>query len=162
VGRPRPWNVLFLCTANSARSILAEHLLRARAGDRFATWSAGSQPRGVVNPHALAVLAQDYGIDTRDARSKSIEDVGDVPFDLVVTLCDDARESCPLPPPGALLVHWGMPDPAAVAGDDADRRSAFRDAARTIERRLSALCALPLETLATPARRAALEAIADR
>ena len=97
IGSPT-WKVLFLCTGNSARSILAEFLLRSIGGERFAVWSAGSHPRGVVNPLALEVLARDYGLATDAARSKSWGELEGIPFDLVITLCDDARESCPLWP----------------------------------------------------------------
>ncbi len=142
-----PLKVLFLCTGNSARSILAEYLLRRLDPERFTAYSAGSQPRGHIHPLALAVLAERYGIDASAARSKSWQELAGVPFDLVVTVCDDARESCPLWPRAAAVVHWGMPDPAAVAGTDAERRAAFAETARVLEERLSRLAALPLEEM---------------
>ena len=138
--------VLFLCTGNSARSILAEHLLRRRDPARFETWSAGSQPRGEVHPLALATLAEGYGVDASAARSKSWRELADLDFDLVVTVCDDARESCPLWPGRAAVAHWGMPDPAAVAGES-EARAAFAETARLLDRRLARLAALPLEEM---------------
>ena len=139
--------VLFLCTGNSARSILAEHLLRRLDPQRFETWSAGSQPRGEVHPLALEVLAEEYRVDASSARSKSWRELTDIEFDLVVTVCDDARESCPLWPGRTAVAHWGMRDPAAVEGDEAERRAAFAAAARALADRLERLAALPLEEL---------------
>ena len=139
-------NVLFLCTGNSARSVLAEATLRAWAGNRFKVFSAGSQPTGTVNPFALAQL-QAEGISTAGLRSKSWDEftTADAPrMDLVVTVCDSAAaETCPVVFGDFLRTHWGLPDPAAVESSDADRAEAFRQAHRTIQARLMAFLALP-------------------
>lgn len=140
--------VLFLCTGNSARSILAEATLRAWAGDRFEAFSAGSQPTGVVNPYAIGQLVAD-GIATDGFRSKSWDEFATadaVPMDVVVTVCDSAAaESCPVVFGDFLRTHWGLPDPAAVEGDDEDKRAAFDQAHRIVKARLQALLALPEE-----------------
>lgn len=139
-------NVLFLCTGNSARSVLAEATLRAWAGHRFQVFSAGSQPTGTVNPFALAQL-QAEGISTAGLRSKSWDEFtgADAPrMDLVVTVCDSAAaEACPVVFGDFLRTHWGLPDPAAAEGSDADRAAAFRQAHRIIQARLRAFLALP-------------------
>jgi arsenate reductase len=106
VSPPRPYHILFLCTGNSARSILAEHLLARLAPERFAAASAGSFPKGRVHPLALRVLHDDYGIRAGDARSKSWRELEGEPFDFVITVCDDARESCPIWPGPAIMGHW--------------------------------------------------------
>ncbi|HLT05797.1 MAG TPA: arsenate reductase ArsC [Pseudomonas sp.] len=139
--------VLFLCTGNSARSVLAEATLRAWAGHRFEVFSAGSRPTGTVNPFALAQLAAE-GIATAGLRSKSWDEfatAGAPPLDLVVTVCDSAAaETCPVVFGDFLRVHWGLPDPAAAEGDEALRR-AFAEAHRIIKARLQAFLALPPE-----------------
>ena len=138
--------VLFLCTGNSARSVLAEATLRAWAGNRFEVFSAGSQPTGTVNPWALAQLA-DAGIPTDGLRSKSWDEFATgeaAPLDLVVTVCGSAAaETCPVVFGDFLRTHWGLPDPAAVEGDDAAKRDAFRETHRIISARLDAFLALP-------------------
>lgn len=131
-------SVLFLCTGNSARSILAEFLLRDLAGDRFATASAGSHPKGSVHPLALAVLRENYGLDPAAARSKSWDELRDQHFDLVVTLCGDAEQVCPTWPGSPRREHWGLPDPAAVE-DPAAARAAFEATAQSIVARCLAL-----------------------
>ena len=137
--------VLFLCTHNSARSILAEYLLRA-LDSRFETWSAGAEPSGRVHPMALEVLREEYGIDAAGARSKSWEAVRDVDFDVVITVCDHARDTCPiLPASPAIQAHWGSPDPASAADDEAE--AAFRRVAAQIQRRLERFCELPFHRL---------------
>jgi protein-tyrosine-phosphatase len=156
----RPLSVLFLCTGNSARSILAEYLLRRRDPARFATYSAGSQPRGKVHPLALAVLAENYGLDASAARSKSWQELAATDLDLVITVCDEARESCPLWPRAGAVAHWGMPDPAAATGPEAERRAAFEDAARLLDRRLARLAELPLEEMDRAALQREVERIA--
>lgn len=137
--------VLFLCTGNSARSVLAEATLRAWAGNRFEVFSAGSQPTGTVNPHALAQLAAE-GMSTTGLRSKSWNEFaveGAAPMDLVITVCDAAAaESCPVVFGDFLRAHWGLPDPAGIEGDDA-AKEAFRQAHRVVKARLMALLALP-------------------
>src|SRR3546814_5285804 len=140
--------VLFLCTGNSARSVLAEATLRAWAGHRFEVFSAGSQPAGTVNPYALGQLAAD-GIATAGLRSKSWDEFATAdaaPMDLVVTVCDSAAaEACPVVFGDFLRTHWGLPDPAAVEGDDDAKREAFRQAHRIVKARLQALLALPAD-----------------
>ena len=152
--------VLFLCTGNSARSVLAEATLRAWAGNRFDVFSAGSKPTGNVNAHAIAQLAAD-GITTAGLRSKSWDEFADAaPMDLVVTVCDAAAaETCPVVFGDFLRVHWGLPDPAAVEGDDAAMRDAFDRAHRTIKARLLAFLALPADAWND---RDALKAALDR
>ncbi|HEV2621769.1 MAG TPA: arsenate reductase ArsC [Frateuria sp.] len=140
--------VLFLCTGNSARSVLAEATLRAWAGQRFEVFSAGSQPTGKINPYALDQLAAE-GIATAALHSKSWDEFaadGKAPMDLVVTVCDSAAaEVCPVVLGDFVRTHWGLPDPAAVDGSEEDKREAFRQAHRTIKARLRALLALPAE-----------------
>ncbi len=140
--------VLTLCTGNSARSILAEHLLRKAGSRRFETWSAGSQPKGEVHPVTLQVL-RDYKMDASDARSKSWEELRDVDFDFVITVCDNARESCPLwlGKGHPIMAHWGVPDPAAVDGSPEEQLQAFRQAARILSRRIELFCNLPFDKL---------------
>lgn len=140
--------ILFLCTGNSARSVLAEATLRAWAGHRFEVFSAGSQPAGTVNRHALEQLAAE-GIPVAGLRSKSWDEFATAdaaPMDLVVTVCDSAAaETCPVVFGDFLRTHWGLPDPAAVAGSDEDKREAFRQAHRIVKARLLALLALPAD-----------------
>ena len=139
--------VLFLCTGNSARSVLAEATLRAWAGNRFEVFSAGSQPTGTVNPHALTQLAAE-GMPTAGLHSKSWDEFaagGAAPMDLVITVCDAAAaDSCPVVFGDFLRAHWGLPDPAGVEGDEA-AREAFRQAHRVVKARLMALLALPAD-----------------
>lgn len=146
----KTYNVLFICTGNSARSILAEGLLNHLAAGRFNAYSAGSQPRGQVNPFALQELKR-LGIPTDGFRSKSWEEFagpGATPMDLVFTVCDSAAgEACPVWPGQPLTAHWGMPDPAAVEGSDEAKTQAFHDAAVTLKRRLELMMALPLASL---------------
>lgn len=126
-GRPAPGlpiRVLFVCTGNSARSILAEALLRHRGGADFEVASAGTEPKG-VNPYTLRVLA-DIGVDAGQARSKSVSEFLDAEFDYVVTVCDHARQVCPVFPGGHESLHWGLDDPAAVEGSDGEKLAAFR------------------------------------
>lgn len=141
-------NVLFLCTGNSARSVLAEATLRAWGGSRFAAFSAGSQPTGTINPFALRQLSVD-GISAVGLRSKSWDEftAPDAPrMDLVITVCDSAAtETCPVVFGDFLRAHWGLPDPAAVEGSDADKQQAFLQAHGIVKTRLRALLALPDE-----------------
>jgi len=124
--------VLFLCVHNSARSQLAEGLLRAMAGDSVDVYSAGSEP-SQVNPFAIRVL-QDRGIDTSVLYSKSVQEFVNQPFDYVITLCDD--EVCPILPGAVRRLHWGMPDPSAVQGDSTEKLDAFRRTAEALQGRL--------------------------
>ncbi|WP_313255315.1 arsenate reductase ArsC [Stenotrophomonas sp.] len=139
-------NVLFLCTGNSARSVLAEATLRAWGGNRFVAFSAGSQPTGTVNPFALAQLSAE-GIATAGLRSKSWDEFTqpDAPrMDLVITVCDSAAaETCPVVFGDFLRAHWGLPDPAAAEGSDDEKRAAFAQAHAVVKARLLALLAVP-------------------
>jgi protein-tyrosine-phosphatase len=139
--------ILFLCTGNSARSILAEYLIKKICPDRFQAYSAGSNPSGKVNPLTLQVLRQQYGIDPEAARSKSWDEFKHAAFDIIITVCDQAKESCPIFPGQPHIAHWSIPDPAAVVGTDEQRLRAFRDAAQQIQRRLEFLCSFPTEKL---------------
>ncbi len=144
------YNVLFLCTGNSARSILAEAIL-ARAGQgRFRAFSAGSQPKGEVHPYALDLLKH-LNHDTGFARSKNWEEFaapGAPVMDFVFTVCDNAAaETCPVWPGQPMTAHWGVPDPAAVEGTEAEKRLAFADAYRMLNNRISIFVSLPLRSL---------------
>jgi arsenate reductase (thioredoxin) len=146
----RLYNVLFLCTANSARSILAESILRKDGGGRFGSFSAGSQPKGAVNPLALKVLsAMDYPTD--ELRSKSWEEFsspGAPVIDFVFTVCNNAAgEACPVWPGRPMTAHWGIEDPAAVEGTTLEKERAFWTAARYLRSRISAFVNLPLASL---------------
>jgi arsenate reductase (thioredoxin) len=141
----KPYKFLFLCTGNSARSIIGEYLLRRLSGPRFQVFSAGSFPTGKVNPLAIQVLKDVYNIDASEARSKSWEEFKDVEFDFVVTVCDNARESSPVWPGQPIVAHWSSPDPAAVEGTDAEKHRAFKDVAFQINRRLQLLTSLPVD-----------------
>jgi arsenate reductase len=146
----RVFNVLFLCTGNSARSILAESILTKDGGGRFRAFSAGSQPKGAVNPFALKVLRNfDYPADR--FRSKSWEEFArpDAPvMDFVFTVCDSAAgEACPVWPGQPMTAHWGIEDPAAVEGADIQKEAAFVTAFRYLKTRISVFTALPIESL---------------
>jgi protein-tyrosine-phosphatase len=144
------FNVLFLCTGNSARSILAEAILNRTGQGRFKAFSAGSQPKGEVHPFALQLL-KSLNHDTSFARSKSWEEfaVPDAPeMNFVFTVCDNAaNESCPVWPGQPMTAHWGVPDPAAAEGTEAEKRLAFADAYRMLNNRISIFTSLPMNTL---------------
>jgi len=156
-------NVLFLCTANSARSILAEAYLNAAGSGRFVAYSAGSHPAGKVNPLALELL-QRKGLPVAQLRSKSWDEfaVSDAPkLDIVVTVCDAAaNEACPAWRFAPLRAHWGVSDPASVSGSPQERRSAFSRAFAQLATRIDLLVALPVEKLDRPALRRELQRIA--
>jgi arsenate reductase len=158
----RPLNVLFLCTGNSARSIMAEALLNAMGRGRFKAYSAGSRPTGRVNPFALELLQQN-GLPVAGLRSKSWDEFarpGAPEMDFVFTVCDSAAgEACPIWPGQPVSAHWGMEDPAAVAGDDEKRRAAFRRAYELLQRRIGLLLRLPVADLDRAALAARLNAI---
>jgi arsenate reductase len=139
--------VLFLCTGNSARSIFSEYLLKRIGQGRFESYSAGTEPTGEVNPFALRVLHGLYHIDAGDAASKSWEVFKGRDFDFVITVCDNARESCPIWPGQPIIAHWGVPDPALATGTDAEIFQEFRKAANVLQRRIELFCALPFEKL---------------
>jgi arsenate reductase (thioredoxin) len=143
----RIYNVLFLCTGNSARSILAEAILRKNGRGRFRAFSAGSQPKGAVNPFTIRVLKKlDYPTD--DLRSKSWEEfaASDAPaMDFVFTVCDNAAgETCPVWPGQPMSAHWGIDDPADVEGTDIEKEAAFVTAFRYLKNRIGAFTSLPL------------------
>jgi arsenate reductase len=127
----RTYNVLFLCTGNSARSIIAEAILNKAGGGRFRAWSAGSQPKGEVNPHTLTLLSG-LGYDVTGFRSKSWNEFakpGAPEFDFIFTVCDNAAgEACPVWPGKPMTAHWGIPDPAEATGTQAQIAQAFSDA----------------------------------
>jgi len=146
----RPFNVLFLCTGNSARSVLAEAILNHRGGGRFKGYSAGSHPVGRVNPFAIDLLRQ-ANIVTERLRSKSWDEFaapGAPPLDFVFTVCDNAAgEVCPIWPGQPMTAHWGLPDPAAVSGTDEDKARAFRDTYVMLDRRIGLFTSLPIASL---------------
>jgi arsenate reductase len=148
--RGRVYNVLFLCTGNSARSILAEALLNHWGGGRFRAWSAGSTPTGRVNPLALELLAQ-MKIPAEGAHSKSWDELaapGGVEFDFVITVCNKAAgETCPIWPGRPMTAHWGVDDPAAASGAAAQKMLAFRDAFGALEYRVRLFVSLPFASL---------------
>ena len=144
----RRYNVLFLCTGNSARSILAEAILTRQSGEHFRAFSAGSFPKGEVHPAALALLEK-LGLATDGYRSKSWDEFaadGAPPLDFVFTVCDNAAgEMCPVWPGQPITAHWGVEDPAAVEGEG--QRAAFWNAYCALQRRIELFLALPLESL---------------
>lgn len=146
----KSYNVLFICTGNSARSIMAEGLLNAMGKGRFKAFSAGSHPKGAVHPLALQEL-QSLRIPTDGFRSKGWDEFaapGAPEMDFVFTVCDQAAgEVCPVWPGQPMTAHWGMPDPAAVEGSDDAKRQAFKSAAVTMKRRLELMMALPMDKL---------------
>jgi arsenate reductase (thioredoxin) len=144
------YNVLFLCTGNTARSILAESILRKDGAGRFNAFSAGSQPKGTVNPFALKVLEAN-GYPTYGLRSKSWDEFAkpDAPvMDFVFTVCDSAAgEACPVWPEQPMTAHWGIEDPAAVQGSDLEKERAFVQAAKYLKNRISVFLSLPLASI---------------
>lgn len=145
-----PYNVLFICTGNSARSIIAEAVMNELAGERFVAHSAGSHPKGAVHPLALQVLASN-GVSTEGLHSKGWEVFarpGAPTMHFVFTVCDQAAgEACPVWPGQPMTAHWGLPDPAAAEGDETVRARAFVDAFVTLKRRIQLMLALPLDSL---------------
>jgi len=159
-----PINILFLCTGNSARSILSEVVLNTDGAGKFRAYSAGSKPAGAVNALALSVLEK-AGYPTENLRSKNWDEFAGqdaVKIDIIITVCDNAAsEVCPVWPGHPLAVHWGLPDPAAVEGPDSKKEEAFEQALHTIRKRLGALVALDTETLDGAALKAVLEYIIE-
>lgn len=152
-------NVLFLCTGNSARSILAEAIVNNAGDRRFRAYSAGSRPAGRINPLALELLAR-LGYDPRGLRSKSWEEFsgpgapGAPAMDFVFTVCDSAaRESCPAWPGHPLTAHWGLTDPVTVAGTESEKRRAFEEAHRLLSDRIRRFLDLPFDSCDTPGLR---------
>jgi arsenate reductase len=145
-----PYNVLFLCTGNSARSVIAEAILNKVGLGNFKAFSAGSQPKGQVNPNTVKLL-QNLGYDTSAYRSKSWSEFakpGAPHLDFVFTVCDSAAaESCPVWPGQPMTAHWGIPDPAEATGSEAEIALAFKDAYRMLDRRIGVFVSLPLKSL---------------
>jgi protein-tyrosine-phosphatase len=160
-----PLNVLFLCTGNSARSILAEAILNRIGQGRFKAFSAGSQPKGTVHPYALELL-KSLNHDTTFARSKNWEEFavpGAPEMNFVFTVCDNAaNESCPVWPGQPMTAHWGVPDPAAAEGTEAEKRLAFADAYRMLNNRISIFVSLPMKSLDRLALQRRLDEIGRR
>ncbi|HEV2268757.1 MAG TPA: arsenate reductase ArsC [Steroidobacteraceae bacterium] len=158
----RPYNVLFLCTGNSARSILAEALTNHWGAGRFRGFSAGSHPKGAVHPIALELLEQ-MRLPGRGLRSKSWDEFAapaGPPLDFVFTVCDNAAgEVCPYWPGQPMTAHWGVPDPAAVAGSVTEQWLAFRDAFKVLENRIKIFTSLPIASLDRVKLQVNLEAI---
>ena len=146
----RVFNILFLCTGNTARSVLGEAILRHEGQGRFNAFSAGSQPKGIVNPYALRTL-ESLGYPVDGLRSKTWDEFaqpGAPKMDFVFTVCDSAAgETCPLWPGQPVTAHWGIEDPAAVEGSDIEKMRAFADAFRFMRNRINAFTALPLKML---------------
>ena len=159
------FNVLFLCTGNSARSILAEAILNRVGAGRFKAFSAGSQPKGKVHPYALQLL-KSLNHDTSFARSKSWEEFavpGAPEMNFVFTVCDNAAmEACPVWPGQPISAHWGVPDPAAVDGTEAEKHLAFAEAYRMLDNRISIFVNLPMKTIGKLALQARLHEIGRR
>jgi protein-tyrosine-phosphatase len=146
----RPYHVLFLCTGNSARSIMAEAILAKLGQGKFQAFSAGSQPKGRVNPQTVQLL-QSLGYDTSRLRSKSWAEFakpGAPALDFVFTVCDNAAgETCPVWPGQPMTAHWGVPDPAEAQGSEAEIALAFKDAYRMLHQRIGIFTALPIASL---------------
>ncbi len=159
------FNVLFLCTGNSARSIIAEAILNDLAAGRFQAFSAGSLPKGEVHPNSIELL-NELGYPTGELRSKSWDELagGDAPnLDFVFTVCDNAAgEVCPIWPGRPMTAHWGIPDPAAAEGTDAERRQAFVEAHRSLTARIEEFIDLPFEALETSSLQQRLAGIGAR
>jgi arsenate reductase (thioredoxin) len=148
--RDRPYNVLFLCTHNSARSVIAECVMNRLGAGKFKAYSAGSQPSGKIHPFALHMLER-LRYDTSGLRSKSWEEFarpGAPRLDFVFTVCDDAaNEVCPVWPGQPMSAHWGLPDPSRAEGNEAERRYAFADTHRMLHQRIGIFTSLPLKSL---------------
>jgi len=161
----KTYNVLFICTGNSARSVLAEALMNDAGRGRFRAYSAGSHPTGIVNPRASETL-RTMGVSSSGARSKNWDEFAQAdspPMDFVFTVCDNAAgETCPVWPGQPMTAHWGLPDPAAVEGSEEEKRLAFRDAALTLKRRIDLMLSLPLASLDALAIRRELGDIGGR
>jgi protein-tyrosine-phosphatase len=158
----KPFNVLFLCTGNSARSIIAEVILNRAGRGNFRAYSAGSHPKGQVHPYALDLLRKlNYDVSGLHSKSWSEFAKPQAPkLDFVFTVCDDAaKESCPIWPGQPMTAHWGIPDPAAVEGAEVEKRLAFADALRMLANRINIFVALPLRSLSALTLQKQLDAI---
>jgi protein-tyrosine-phosphatase len=162
VHKQQPLNVLFLCTGNSARSIIAESILNRLGHGRFKGYSAGSKPLGHVHPYALDLLRK-TNYDTSNLRSKSWDEFaksGAPDLDFVFTVCDNAaNEVCPVWPGQPMTAHWGLPDPAATQGNEAEKRLAFADTMRMLDQRISIFVSLPFDKLSKLSLKARLDEI---
>ncbi len=143
---PAPLRILFVCTANSARSQIAHEVLNRKAGGRFVAESAGSHPADRVHPMAIQALER-HGYRWTDRRPRDVSAAAESEWDLVITVCDRAREACPIVPGRPITAHWGIPDPAAVEGTDAEKQRAFDEAFLTLSRRVDLLLSLPIARL---------------
>jgi len=151
--------ILILCTGNSCRSVLGEALINHLGGDRFQAFSAGSHPTGKVNANALATLAR-HGIPTEGFSSQSWDEFDGKGIDIAITVCDSAAgEACPVYLNSVIRAHWGLPDPAHVAGSQEDIEAAFETTYAALEKRINQLLALPVETMSKPELTAALNKI---
>jgi len=159
------YNVLFLCTGNSARSIIAESILNRHGRGRFRAFSAGSHPKGQVHPYTIELL-RNVNYPTEQLRSKNWDEFavpGAPSLDFVFTVCDDAaNESCPVWPGQPMTAHWGVPDPAAVEGTEAEKRFAFADTLRMMTNRISVFTSLPMNSLDRLSLQKRLDAIGER
>jgi arsenate reductase len=158
--RAMPFRVLFLCTGNSARSQMAEKILNRKGQGRFVAESAGSRPAPSVNPHAIEALER-HGYFWTGGTPKSVDAMVERNWDFVITVCDRAKEACPIFPGQPVMAHWGMADPAEVEGTEADTRRAFDDALLTVNRRLDLFLALPIEKLSKLALEHRMRAIGE-
>lgn len=159
-GGAGPFRILVLCTGNSARSQIAEALINRKGHGRLVAGSAGSRPAARVNPYAVRVLAE-AGIDWAGHAPQSIDAVIGEPWDCIITVCDNAREACPVFPGQPITAHWGMPDPAEVEGTDDEKLRAFRETLNVLGRRVDLLMALPIEKLEQLAMQARIRAIGE-
>jgi arsenate reductase len=161
----KPYNVLFLCTGNSARSIMAEVMLNHLGRGKFKAFSAGSQPGGRVDPYSIETMKTN-GLPTEGLRSKSWDEFarpGAPEIDFIITVCDNAAgEACPIWPGQPIAAHWGVEDPAAVEGSDERKRAAFREAATILRRRIELLMSLPLSKLDALATKVKLQEIGKK
>lgn len=161
----RGYNVLFLCTHNSARSVIAEVIMNRLGGGRFRGFSAGSQPRGKIHPYALDLLAAN-NYEIAALRSKSWDEFatpGAPDMDFVFTVCDEAaQEMCPIWPGQPMTAHWGLPDPSRIEGTEAEKRLAFADTHRMLYQRISIFASLPLASLEKVALQRKLDEIGRR
>jgi arsenate reductase len=158
----RPLNILVLCTGNSCRSVLGEALINHLSAGRFRAYSAGSHPVGRINTNALATLAR-HGLPTEGYTSKSWDDLGETPIDIMISVCDSAAgETCPAYLGTAVRGHWGLPDPAHVAGSPDVVEAVFEETYEALETRIGQLLALPVETMSRTDLAAALNRIGEQ
>ena len=157
----QPFRLLFICTGNSARSQIAEAIVNTRGKGRVVAESAGSQPAAAVNPGAVDALRR-AGIVWHGHQPRGLDTVMGAPWDAVITVCDKARETCPIFPGQPVIAHWGVPDPAAIDGGDEEKRRAFDDTLRVLARRVDLLLELPIESLEQLVLDARIKAIGSR